>query len=789
MTQPKTKPSPQACPQCGKPVSPGTPANACSHCLMALGMNIDPKTPTTDSRSALDEHHIPSVEKLMPVFPHLEIQHLIGHGGMGAVYQARQINLDRTVALKILAPRLACNPAFAERFLREAQTLAKLSHPNIVTVFESGQAGEFYYLVMEFVDGVNLRDTISANLLSTKEALAIVPQVCEALQYAHDQGVIHRDIKPENILIARDGHVRIADFGLAKLLAPTPEQFTLTGTRQVLGTMNYMAPEQIETPDVVDHRADLYSLGVVFYELLTGELPLGRFALPSEKSNGVSSQLDDLVMRTLEKDPNRRYQQASQIKTACQGAASQQPQREHATAANQANRWSSNQGHGDGLNAQAQGQAANQRAYDRDESVALCRPFAVMIENVLAGFANGYGLMHGFHSHLELEFEVRVFMDALKWGAKSVVIPMQRIASISLHKGMLYKYIEVQCDQMSLVDEIPGSRQGMFRVYVKNASLEQAEELVRCVDGRIRGIPVVPSSPINATVSNRAPISPRPPIKGHTAQVTDPQYVADDSEIAYYRNLLKFPRIMLGVAGTLMLLFVAILIFCSWDGLWLGKISTSLQTLQQKLIDILDSVVAVRGIEGSGQRMLDFGSWNPIMLILVPTGMASICFICANRIKHFRDFPFVLISMFILMLPIHPLFILSAPFAVWILFLLLQGNTRRIFRAVEVNRHPFRTPPVVEQQTIVRTIGMFLIFGGIIFFLAIMLMVWIYFAAQSHELQTIEVKEAVLQEQILLHNELETSQMSPAQKTGGKQKVEAEKIESGDESSKPKTDD
>ena len=232
MTETQFKPSPKTCPQCGKAVSAGSPANSCSHCLMALGMNIDPNVPTAaDSRSALDENHIPSVEKLMPVFPQLEIQHLIGHGGMGAVYQARQINLDRVVALKILSPRLACNPAFAERFLREAQTLAKLSHPNIVTVFESGQAGDFYYLVMEFVDGVNLRDTISANLLSPQQALAIIPQICEALQFAHDHGVIHRDIKPENILIAKDGHVRIADFGLAKMLQPTADQFTLTGTQ------------------------------------------------------------------------------------------------------------------------------------------------------------------------------------------------------------------------------------------------------------------------------------------------------------------------------------------------------------------------------------------------------------------------------------------------------------------------------------------------------------------------------------------------------------------------------
>ena len=171
---------------------------------MALAMNNEPYEPTAAANpGALDHGHVPPIETLVAEFPNLEIQHMIGHGGMGAVYQARQINLDRIVALKILSPRLSCDPAFAERFLREARTLAKLAHPNIVTVFDFGQAGSFYYLTMEFVDGVNLRDTIAAKLLSPSEALAIVPQVCEALQYAHDHGVVHRDIKPENILIAK----------------------------------------------------------------------------------------------------------------------------------------------------------------------------------------------------------------------------------------------------------------------------------------------------------------------------------------------------------------------------------------------------------------------------------------------------------------------------------------------------------------------------------------------------------------------------------------------------------
>ena len=169
---------------------------------------------------------------------------------------------------------------------------------------------------MEFVDGLTLRQLLDAGTLAPQEALAIVPQICEALQYAHDKGVVHRDIKPENILMDRSGQVKIADFGLAKLVGREAKDvdFTLTGAGQVMGTPHYMAPEQLEHPQSVDHRADIYSLGVVFYQMLTGELPLGRFAPPSRKVQ-IDVRLDEVVLRALEKDPDRRYQQASEVKT------------------------------------------------------------------------------------------------------------------------------------------------------------------------------------------------------------------------------------------------------------------------------------------------------------------------------------------------------------------------------------------------------------------------------------------------------------------------------------------
>lgn len=297
------------CPKCAAPLPADAPAGLCPKCLLNAGFEsqsgaaINPTSGFTP----------PEPSELARDFPQLEVMELLGMGGMGVVYKARQVTLDRVVALKILPPDIGKDPAFAERFTREARALAKLSHPNIVGIFDFGQAGKYYYFLMEFVDGVNLRQMLSAHRVEPREALAIVPQICDALQYAHDQGIVHRDIKPENILVDRRGRVRIADFGLARLLGPSVD-LRLTQSQHVMGTPNYMAPEQLEKPLTVDHRADIYSLGVVFYEMLTGELPLGRFEVPSQKVR-VDVRLDDIVIKTLAKEPERRYQHASDVKT------------------------------------------------------------------------------------------------------------------------------------------------------------------------------------------------------------------------------------------------------------------------------------------------------------------------------------------------------------------------------------------------------------------------------------------------------------------------------------------
>jgi len=256
----------------------------------------------------------PALDQLARAFPQLELLEVLGRGGMGLVYKANQVELGRLVALKILSPSISSDSAFAERFRREARALAALNHPNVVALHESGQSNGFYYFIMEYVEGANLRQLFETQRLESSEALGIVSQVCDALQYAHDEGIVHRDIKPENILLDKKGRVKIADFGLAKLVERSDAKRPLTGTGQAMGTPYYMAPEQSEQSRAVDHRADIYSLGVLLYEMLTGELPLGRFPPPSEKVQ-VDARLDRVVLRALEQEPDRRYQTISEMQT------------------------------------------------------------------------------------------------------------------------------------------------------------------------------------------------------------------------------------------------------------------------------------------------------------------------------------------------------------------------------------------------------------------------------------------------------------------------------------------
>jgi serine/threonine protein kinase len=237
--------------------------------------------------------------------PNLEVTEILGYGGMGVVYKGRQPFLDRPVAIKVIRPDFGDDEEAQRRFVQEARALAKLTHPSIVTVFDCGKAGDLHYLVMEYVGGTSLRHLIAEKAVTVRDVLDFLPQICEALQHAHESGIVHRDVKPENILVDAYNRVRLVDFGLAKWFDPAGQRGLDEG--QVAGTRGYMAPEQLSKPQSVDSRADIFSTGVVCYEMLTGEVPRGKRQPPSAKS-AVDPRFDSIVLRALEHDRERRYQ-------------------------------------------------------------------------------------------------------------------------------------------------------------------------------------------------------------------------------------------------------------------------------------------------------------------------------------------------------------------------------------------------------------------------------------------------------------------------------------------------
>ena len=244
----------------------------------------------------------------------------VGRGGMGEVHQAVQLSLGRTVAVKVLRSELASDEQFVGRFEKEGAALATLSHPNIVSIVDRGKNASTYYLVMEFVDGPSLRERMREPDFDVAKALLTMLQVTRAIDYAHHRGVIHRDLKPENILFDEQagGLPKVTDFGLAGFDAAFDEQRVdtprnLTQTHVAMGTASYMAPEQALDAKSVGPRADLYSLGVMLYELITGELPLGTFTMPSAKKPGVDRRLDAIITRCLKPSPEDRYPSAAAL--------------------------------------------------------------------------------------------------------------------------------------------------------------------------------------------------------------------------------------------------------------------------------------------------------------------------------------------------------------------------------------------------------------------------------------------------------------------------------------------
>ena len=271
--------------------------------------------------------HPPGAGPFLQTIGKFEVLERLGQGGMGTVYRARDPILDRPVALKTISPELAANPEFLGRFQREARAAARLTHPNIVTVYELGDLAGTPYIAMELLEGLDLVEAMSPGRLPLDEKLRIMVEVCRGLDYAHKRGVIHRDVKPANVRLLANGNVKLVDFGIARL-----GESTLTQTGILLGTPSYLAPEVV-AGGRVDHRADMWAVGVILFELLSGQRPFQAPTFvglvyrivhePAPVLDTAALQIPPLlagvVARTLEKDPSRRYQDLAELAAALQG--------------------------------------------------------------------------------------------------------------------------------------------------------------------------------------------------------------------------------------------------------------------------------------------------------------------------------------------------------------------------------------------------------------------------------------------------------------------------------------
>lgn len=312
------------CPECGLRLpNPSTTGGLCPRCLIATAVE-DLSTVDHPALGRFGDIGVtPDVAHLNRQLPAYEFIELLGRGGSGWVFRARQRTLNRTVAIKILHGATAAPSDAAHRFTREAQILARLNHRRIVTIHDFGSLPEFEYIVMEYVPGPTLREFLRGHPLGMK-AFDIADQICDAVEHAHSIGVLHRDLKPENVLFEsfdNSDSVKVADFGISRLIGDTEPGFHQTNTGFVVGTPFYAAPEQMTAGAKIDTRADIYSIGVMLYEMLTGQLPRGRFAPPSQHRR-VPAGTDAVVLRCLESDPARRYANLALVRARLRDVAS-----------------------------------------------------------------------------------------------------------------------------------------------------------------------------------------------------------------------------------------------------------------------------------------------------------------------------------------------------------------------------------------------------------------------------------------------------------------------------------
>ncbi len=294
-----------SCPHCGTPLPPDAPEGLCPACLLAAGLDgTAPHTPAEPDRV----QYLETV--LNRRLPDYKLRQLLGRGGMGEVWLAEQPSLGRQVAIKVLSAEVSSNPAFAERFHCEAQALAQLDHPHVVRIFDFGCVDDLFFIIMEYLP-YNLRQKNFCKSPSDAWCNPFLQffNLCDAVSAAHAAGIIHRDLKPENILVTAGGQVKLADFGIARLRdrqevrpdgLPPGDAARLTEAHQVMGTPLYMAPEQRKCPQEVDGRADVYALGLILHEILTGKLPAGP-------PHTGYTQFDAVVRRATDPNPDRRF--------------------------------------------------------------------------------------------------------------------------------------------------------------------------------------------------------------------------------------------------------------------------------------------------------------------------------------------------------------------------------------------------------------------------------------------------------------------------------------------------
>lgn len=298
------------CESCGRPYKGGGDCDSgklCSVCRIgsANDTNGNAENIPQPTRSGDQTKESLSFFEVAHLFPDFEFLEVIGQGGMGTVYRAIQRSLGRTVALKMLRKDLSENPEFQERFEREARMMADLVHPNLVAIYDYGDREGRQYLVMEFIEGLNLQQLMQTGKYTTEDALRLIPQICNAVHHLHTKGHVHRDLKPANILIDKEGTVKVADFGLAKVPGDR-EDFTLTREEIGMGTPYYVAPEQRADARNSTPKSDIFSLGVIFHEMLTGQLPTGNADSPMGIGTRKVRKLIRTIHDALSPDPGRR---------------------------------------------------------------------------------------------------------------------------------------------------------------------------------------------------------------------------------------------------------------------------------------------------------------------------------------------------------------------------------------------------------------------------------------------------------------------------------------------------